>query len=54
MNSNNSTSHSRSNTLPLDDRGVDEIDDDNELSDDEEAAFTLEPSEADAISSPTI
>lgn len=54
MNSNNSTSHSRSNTLLLDDRGVDEIDDDNELSDDEEAAFTLEPSEADAISSSTI
>ena len=41
-------------TLPPDDRGVDDIDDDNELSDDEEAAFTLEPSEADAISSPTI
>ena len=41
-------------TLPPDDRGVDDIDDDNKLSDDEEAAITLEPSEADAISSSTI
>ena len=41
-------------TLHPDDRGVDDIDDDNELSDDEEAAFTLEPSEADAISSSTV
>ena len=41
-------------TLPPDERGVDDIDDDNELSDDEEAAFTLEPSETVAISSSTI
>ena len=50
----NQASQSSTNTLPPDDRGVDEIDDDNELSDDEEAAFTLEPSEADAISNSNI
>ena len=50
----NTASQSSTDTLPPDDRGVDEIDDDNELSDDEEAAFTLEPSEANAISSSTI
>ena len=36
----NQASQSSTNTLPPDDRGVDEIDDDNELSDDEEASFT--------------
>ena len=44
----NMASQSSTDTLPPDDRGVDEIDDNNELSDDEEAVFTLEPSEANA------
>jgi len=54
MKASNSSQELDNEALALDDRGVDEIDDDNEYSDDDELPLRLEPEESAAIAASTV